>query len=111
LDKQGRERLGDGRGMFLVTISAEGFVSAVNVLLKTFEGHLLTETVYLIRAIGSRPIHPFLKLFHRLDGKLDLATTRLAVLQLLDVVVIEREALEIGELRRIAEFTDCKIPG
>ena len=72
---------------------------------------MLAETIYLVRGIGSGPIHLFLEFIHRLGGKLDLAAVRLAVLQFLDVVVIEREALEVRELRRIAEFADREITG
>ena len=81
------------------------------VSLDRFECHFLRKLVCLICRVRRGPIHGLLERFHRLGGQLDVAFARLTVFQLLDVVRLQSETVEVGKLRRIAEFSNCEIAG
>src|SRR5712671_2126744 len=97
--------------MMLIHVGSKGRVSSLYVSLNRFERHLLCEPIHLICRVRCRPIHGLLERIHRLGGQLDVAFARLTVFQLLNVVRLQSETVEVGKLRRIAEFSNGEIAG
>src|SRR5690242_20478435 len=95
--------------MLLVTIGSQGGIAPLYVVLECLQCHSLGQTIHSLGNVWCGPVNRLLKAFYRLSRQLDLAMPCLAVLQLLDVLLFQREALQVRKLRRIAETLDGEI--
>ncbi len=89
--------------MFVPVRSKSG-VSSLLVSQESFQHHFLRQPIDLSCDIGCGPVHRLMKRLHCLGGQLNLALAWLAIFQPPDVVGLQREAIEIGKLRRITEL-------
>ena len=102
---------GTTAGFRLSLIYPQHLVSNPLVCDETFEYRLLEQLIHLFFRVGSRQVHGSMELFNGTGRHLNLAVTRFATLQNFDVFAIEGEIFQVGKLWRIAELTDCQVPG
>src|SRR5271156_5041211 len=95
--------------MFVVVDRAQDPISFFLISNQALQSQLLDELVHLVVGVGCGPIDGLLQLLHGAGRQLNLAAARLASLQRLRVVAVERETLQVGKLRRSAEWFDCQI--
>jgi hypothetical protein len=97
---------------FIVINRPECTIALFLVLQHPRQSKFLDEVVHLFIHVRSRPVNRLPELIHGRAGRhLDRAVLGLAVLQGLNVIAAESKALEVGELRGVAEFVDGQVFG
>src|SRR5208337_266568 len=95
----------------LIVVGPEHLIAVALVGKQKLQRGFPQEFIHLDVRIGGGPVDGPAKLFHGTGGPLNEAVARLATLQSLDVITIERKILQVRKLWRIAEQAEGQIAG
>src|SRR5579863_1919425 len=103
--------IGDIGGIALIVINAQSPIAFTLVSQQTIEHAAPQKLVDLIVHIRTGPIDGLMDCFDGTGGDLNQAIAGPAILQGLDVIVIQRKAIQIGKLGGITEHAERQIVG